>query len=169
MIFLLASIYPMKLTHFLISLSFGLVTICFSQPAWAASEAEVREIARKITVKISEGGKGTGILIRKIGNKYTILTANHVIERSSKFKVFTPDGEPHDATKNYQELEKFKGYDLGILEFTSSKNYELAKIGDSSKMVIDRPVYAAGFPARNQKRKYDAPGSSIEGACHLFW
>jgi tetratricopeptide (TPR) repeat protein len=154
----------MKLTPILIPLSFGLATICLVQPAWAASEVEFKQIATNITVKIEQEkttGVGSGVLIKKIGNVYTVITADHVLGRSSsQFRIITPDGKIHNTIPKSTKSFKPNSYDLATVEFTSSNNYQLAKTGDSDKMIIGTPIYTAGFPAAISGKKYLAPGGN---------
>ena len=52
------------------------------QPVSALTSEQVNDIAKPITVMIGGlDGKGSGVIIDKNGNTYTVLTANHVVKK----------------------------------------------------------------------------------------
>jgi tetratricopeptide (TPR) repeat protein len=125
-------------------------TILFLQPeaAKAISSAEVAQIAQSITVKLENPGnreQGSGIIIKKDGDTYYVLTAFHVVEKTGKYTLIAPDEQEYQI--NYQTVKKGEGVDLAILQFTSSKTYKVAKIGNSDKSTLGTISYVAGFPA----------------------
>lgn len=65
-----------------------------------ASEQQLHQLARAITVKIlSKEGSGSGILVRREGQVYTVLTNQHVLEQASDnyYRIQTPDGQIYQA------------------------------------------------------------------------
>jgi serine protease Do len=103
--------------------------------------------ARAITVKVISGDDwGSGILIRQQGQRYTVLTNEHVLWIGDRYTVQTYDGKQHVAQR--QSSGKFGKNDLGLLEFSSvpSAVYPVAAIGCSLALSTGTPVYAAGFP-----------------------
>ena len=123
------------------------VAIAFVQPqtAVALSSAEVSKIAKTITVLIdNKDGSGTGVIIKKDGDTYTILTAHHVVANEAKYEIVTPDGERYPL--NYNTVKKLPGVDLAIVQFTSSKTYAFATIGNSDNSTEGTIAYVAGFP-----------------------
>jgi serine protease Do len=104
--------------------------------------------ARAITVKVISGDDwGSGILIRQQGQRYTVLTNDHVLWIGDHYTVQTYDGKQHLARR--QSLGKFGKNDLGLLEFISNPSaatYPVAAIGCSLELSAGTPVYAAGFP-----------------------
>ena len=105
------------------------------------------EIARKITVRIiTNSGGGSGVLIGKYGNTYTILTNNHVVLSigNSKYTILTADGISHQG--QLIKSPQFKNLDLAIIQFDSSYNYRIAEIAQSDNLLLGEAVYAAGFP-----------------------
>ncbi len=114
---------------------------------------KIGEIAEKITVLIQgPGSPGSGIIINKNGNTYTVLTAGHVvnfINEGEEADVTTFDNEIYSInTKNIKTFQDNLGktIDLATMEFTSDKNYTLANLGDSSLLKRGTSVYVAGFP-----------------------
>lgn len=129
---------------------FGAATIVIIQPqiALALSSEEISKIAEEITVLIqTPGSRGSGIILSKQGNTYTVLTARHVIESinpGEEADLTTYDGQVYAINTN--KIEKFPNLDLAIVEFEANKNYQLAKIGNSQATRAGKIVYVAGFP-----------------------
>jgi tetratricopeptide (TPR) repeat protein len=123
------------------------VTIVISQaPAVAAISAdEVGKIAKSITVLIDSKNPGSGIIIKRNGNTYTVLTARHVFkDAQAKYEIVTPDDKRY--LLNYSSVKKLPNIDLAVVEFTSSQTYSVAKIGNSDLATEGKAAYVAGFP-----------------------
>jgi S1-C subfamily serine protease len=114
--------------------------------AVAKSAPEINQIAQAITVRIAVGqGNGSGILLQKNGDIYTVLTAAHVVkgESAGQLTVTTADDKQHKAI----EVRRYQGdVDLAIVRFRSTDSYQLAELGDSNKLAGGMDIYAAGFP-----------------------
>jgi tetratricopeptide (TPR) repeat protein len=125
------------------------ISVVLVQPAVLAKSAtEVNNIAQAIAVKISTtDGNGSGILLQKQGDVYTILTAAHVVKNGrASYKITTPDGRSYQPIAN--SIRRYQGdVDLAILKFRSSATYQLAKLGDSNVLQGGMDIYVAGFPA----------------------
>ncbi|WP_392533553.1 serine protease [Nostoc sp. C117] len=123
------------------------VAIAFVQPqiTLALSTVEVAKLAKAITVQIqNKTGSGTGVILKKEGKTYTVLTARHVIETQAQYEILTPDGQHYPL--NYSTVKKLPDVDLAIVQFTSSQSYAVAKIGNSDEATEGAVVYVAGFP-----------------------
>ncbi|MEM7554573.1 MAG: hypothetical protein AAF378_10805 [Cyanobacteria bacterium P01_A01_bin.84] len=63
----------------------------------ASSPVEVGKIAEGITVLIdyrNNPGNGSGVIISKEGNSYTVLTAAHVVEAPNlQYEIVAPDNQ----------------------------------------------------------------------------
>ncbi|MDK2461607.1 GUN4 domain-containing protein [Aphanizomenon sp. PH219] len=134
------------------------------QPVSALTPVQVNDIAKPITVMIGGlDGKGSGVIIAKNGNTYTVLTANHVVKKAGYgiYELITHDGQkyPMESARTLGKL------DLALVKFTSSKNYPIAKIADSQTVKEGATVYYAGFPAEttNQPRNYRFIRADITG------
>ena len=114
------------------------------------SEKALRSRAREITVKVFEGDSwGSGILIHREGNLYTVLTNAHVIfselDRPT-YKIETPDGNVYLATLR-EDIAFPQQEDLALLNFRSSESYyQTAVFGDSSQLQPEEVIIATGFP-----------------------
>jgi len=133
------------------------VSIALVQPqvAFALSSGEVAKMAKQITVLIDSKSPGSGVIVKRSGNTYTVLTAGHVVAGKNKAEIVTPDGQRYQL--NYSTVKPLPGVDLATFQFTSSNNYPVAKIGDSDQSPEGTIAYVAGFP----KAKAASISSSI--------
>ena len=127
-------------------LTFGAIAMQ-SQSVMALSAVEVGKIAKSVTVSIdSENSVGSGVVIKKEGITYTVLTAAHVIRnRKQTYKITTPDGKNYPlVAANIKSATS--DVDLAVVKFQSSANYPIAKLGNVETVSEGSPVYVAGFP-----------------------
>jgi len=116
----------------------------------AASDdgAKVGRIAKAITVKIKGSQGGSGVIVEKVGRRYTVLTAWHVIGSNrpgEEVAITTSDSQEHIAdSRTMQRLAS--DVDLGVITFESSQNYTVAAVGDSRQVEMGQSIYVAGFP-----------------------
>ncbi|MTJ13645.1 trypsin-like peptidase domain-containing protein [Anabaena sp. UHCC 0187] len=115
-----------------------------SQATEISSEKVLRQQARAITVKIMAGESwGSGIMIQRKGQSYTVLTNAHVLRMGSNYKIQTPDGKIYQSQTI--KAVNFNDDDLGLLSFKSSSNYAIASIA-KSPLALGENTFAAGFP-----------------------
>ncbi|QYX30792.1 trypsin-like peptidase domain-containing protein [Sphaerospermopsis torques-reginae] len=139
----------------------AVIIVVQTPSATALQQSEINTIAKKITVRIEgntqEFGKtyGSGIIIKKQGNQYTVLTNWHVVQVPGNYNLYTNDNQKY-AINNKKKLGEL---DLAIVEFNSSLNYSPATIGNSRQLTETTPVYAAGFAA---------PDAICLEACYRF-
>jgi tetratricopeptide (TPR) repeat protein len=122
-------------------------TIVIAKPTavFAISADEVGKIAKSITVLIDSKNPGSGIIIKRNGNTYTVLTARHVFkDPQAKYEIVTPDDKRY--LLNYSSVKKLPNIDLAVVEFTSNQTYSVAKIGNSDLATEGKAAYVAGFP-----------------------
>ncbi len=107
---------------------------------------KVNQLAKDITVRITSANNGgSGVLIAKKGNTYLVLTNAHVTRRATQFEIQAPDGQKYTAKSIDGGFDR--KYDLALLEFTSSKSYQLANLGNPGILKPnDRNIYSVGFP-----------------------
>ena len=69
-------------------------TVAIVQPlaAKALEPAEVDSIAEKITVRIDGANNGSGVIIKRQDNSYTVVTNWHVLQLKGSYTVKTFDG-----------------------------------------------------------------------------
>ena len=106
----------------------------------------VNEVAREITVLIQwEGGNGSGVIIAKQGNTYTVLTADHVVSNKKEFEIITPDGARYPIRVNNKTLRNLSKVDLAVVQFDSDRDYPVAILGNYSLRNKDRYVFVSGW------------------------
>jgi S1-C subfamily serine protease len=113
-----------------------------------------QQIAAKIAVRIQVGKSGgSGVLIGKKANTYLVLTNAHVVREQAGISIQAPDGQKYTAqrVKNLQ----VGNFDLALLEFTSSRAYQLAgfkNFGNREAALNEgREIFTAGFPYDSNK------------------
>lgn len=110
------------------------------------SEKELCNKAKLFTVKVLQGNFwGSGILVKKQGTQYTLVTNGHVLTREAEsYTVETHDGKKHQAFVLVRfDHGKLTGKDLAILQFNSPVNYEVATL---TQWAEGEKVMAGGFP-----------------------
>jgi tetratricopeptide (TPR) repeat protein/S1-C subfamily serine protease len=117
----------------------------------SASQANpqiAKSVAAKVTVRIGVGqGLGSGVLLGKKGSTYLVLTNAHVVREEAGISIQTPDGQSYTARK--VKDPQVGNFDVALLEFTSTRTYQLAKLDVSSQdkfaLSEGNPIFAAGF------------------------
>jgi Flp pilus assembly protein TadD len=115
------------------------------------SPSEVATTAKGFTVLIDgDFGNGSGAIVHRDGNTYTVLTAAHVVRnQNSAYKIVTPDEKEYAITPS--EIKLFPtGIDLAIVRFRSDRVYPIAKLGSARRVSEGKVAYVAGFPAATQ-------------------
>jgi Circadian oscillating protein COP23/Trypsin-like peptidase domain len=131
----------------LTSLSFA-KTVVEPQFAVALAQENVDTIAEQITVMIDgpgddEKSKGSGVIVRREGNIYYVLTNKHVVEKDGDYQVQTVDGTRYLV--NYRQIQKLPELDLAVVQFSSNQNYRVAKLGDSDQISRPQKIYVFGY------------------------
>lgn len=111
-------------------------------------DARVSTIAFQVTVRIlADSSLGSGVIVRRQGRTYTVLTNAHVLDDSqgNRYKILTPDGRTYSGWRLH--WAEFEDRDLALVQFRSDRDYQVAAMGDSQNLAIGDPVYAAGFPS----------------------
>jgi S1-C subfamily serine protease len=108
-----------------ISISIPLFQIA---PARAVQTDRVNNIAQGVVVFIkTQSGHGSGVIIKHVGDTYTVLTAAHVVDdaRSLALEIVTPDRESYDIDNDDIKIAPNK-LDLATVTFRSEKNIPLS-------------------------------------------
>jgi tetratricopeptide (TPR) repeat protein/S1-C subfamily serine protease len=124
---------------------------------------ELEAKAKQITVRIdsSSGANGSGIIIAKEGDIYTVLTAAHVVCKPpdkvgpcepNTYKILTVDGK--EDGKEYpvepSTIKLEEGVDLAVVKFTSRENYQVATLADYPIQDYEY-MFTAGYPRLGEK------------------
>lgn len=120
------------------------LVITLPPTATALTGREVNDIAREITVLIvGERGRGSGFIIARNDNTYSVLTNYHVVDKEDKYIVVTADKEPHAVEPS--RIQPLPGVDLAVVEFTSDKDYQVAQLG-TAKTSEGQDIFVSGWP-----------------------
>lgn len=141
----------MKFNYQLVSILTGVsVALVQVESILAQTSVEVGKIAKGITVVIqskNSNSQGSGIIIQKDTQKdintYTILTAAHVVSRNNQLEIATSDGQRYPLKES--KIRKLKDIDLAVVKFSSKKNYDIAKLGNSKQIAEGETSFVAGF------------------------
>jgi tetratricopeptide (TPR) repeat protein/S1-C subfamily serine protease len=135
--------------------------------------ANVDRIAQQITVRIDSklSGSGSGAIVARQGNTYTVLTAEHVVPKPDQYTVVTPDGQSHAVSLD--TIRRFPGVDLAVLKFSSTQTYPVATLANYTIGLSDRPLaFLSGFPggpgAPNPPTRKFTAGTASSTAVTLF-
>jgi hypothetical protein len=110
-----------------------------------SKKTKLSQYARFISVKVLVGDSwGTGILINRVRNNYTVITNSHVLHEGSNHLVQTYDNKVHKAV--IRKNTRLEGYDLALLEFESNADYLVGLLGKGKILEVGEVVFAAGFP-----------------------
>ncbi len=86
---------------------------------------------------------GSGVIYKKTGSMYYVVTNHHVIEDGVSFKIRFVDEVEVDATVvGFDETS-----DLAVLTFVSDRNLVVAEFGDSDQLMTGSVVLAVGHPS----------------------
>jgi tetratricopeptide (TPR) repeat protein len=115
-------------------------------PAVASSSSEVAKVAKAVTVLIKTGSEqGSGAIINRTGNTYTVLTAAHVVKKTDrKYTIELNDGQVYPISSF--KLAPNGNLDLAVVQFKSDRAYSTIKIGNSNNAEEGTTAYVAGFP-----------------------
>ncbi len=120
-------------------------------PKWVK---DLEQKAKQFTVRIdsSSNANGSGIIIAREGNNYTVLTSAHVLcERVDatkpcggfNYEILAPDGNKYSVDKSSIKIEE--GVDLAVVKFKSSGDYQIATLANYNPNEDDY-MFTAGYP-----------------------
>ncbi len=106
-------------------------------------------ISDRIVQIKTRSGQGSGVIIKHVGNTYTILTAAHVVNDlgDAPLEIVTPDLQQHTATPHEVKIAP-DAIDLATISFQSDRDYIVAKLGDSNTITKGQRIFAAGFQGK---------------------
>jgi tetratricopeptide (TPR) repeat protein/V8-like Glu-specific endopeptidase len=142
----------------LVLLGCSVALVAFVQPVSAKSAADIERVARSVSVEMISG-VGSGVLVHRQGDLYTVITNRHVVCKEKKlcdesgvrssYQLKTNDGQKYQVGRSAIKLLKDAGgnkLDLAIVQFRSSRNYAVAQVAEPGSLKVDDAVYTAGFP-----------------------
>lgn len=87
-------------------------------------------------------GLGSGVIVRRDGDTYYVLSNAHVIGQADSIIVTLDDGREYDAELVGSDERK----DLALVSLETDDNLEVATLGDSSTLRVGDWVLAIGSP-----------------------
>lgn len=110
----------------------------------------VQEIAQLTAVRIlTQRSSGSGTIVRRQGQIYTVLTSWHVLAFSEEHTIVAPDGRRYRPVGQPRQLGNA---DMAITKFRvgteydrSFPQYKVAQVA-ARPVALGEAVYAAGFP-----------------------
>jgi tetratricopeptide (TPR) repeat protein len=129
-------------------------TVLVAQPFhWekaAAQQVSIGKLAQDVTVFIqgvnNPDNFGSGVIIGRGGQSYTVLTAAHVVTGTDQFTIQTGDGLQYTLKR----VQRLPNIDMAIVQFDSGTSYPTARLGNSDQINLTSTVYVAGFPKPGQ-------------------
>ncbi|WP_293129174.1 COP23 domain-containing protein [Microcoleus sp. bin38.metabat.b11b12b14.051] len=131
--------------------------------ACAKTAQEIAELAMFTTVEVNNtlgfAASGSGVIIAKQGNVYTVLTANHVVASlAQEYSIRTHLEKSYTAIRVQRLPKNDRDIDLALIQFQSRDQYSVAPIGESERAVVGSTIYVAGYPlpvASGSERKLE--------------
>jgi tetratricopeptide (TPR) repeat protein len=131
--------------------------VFFANPAIAKSPAEIEQIAKSVSVEMITG-EGSGVIVHRQGNIYTLVTNRHVVcgsggcnksRLAATYRLRTADRQVHQVSNGAVQLLKDSAgnsLDLAIIQFRSNSSYPVAQVAEPGSLKVGAAVYTAGFP-----------------------
>lgn len=131
--------YSFVTTLSIVATTVGFVELSKPSPVIAATP---QAIARQISVQImGKSHRGSGVIISRQGNKFSVLTNAHVVSKADNYQIITADGVSHQSG----DRTIIPNLDLALLTFKSDADYTVAAI-DKSIPSVGETIYIAGCP-----------------------
>ena len=138
-------------------------------PASAKTAQEIAQLAILTTVEVNNtlgfSASGSGVIIAKQGNIYTVLTTNHVVASLAQEYSIRTHLEKNYRAIRIQRLPKNDwDIDLALVQFQSREQYPVAPMGESERAVVGSSIYVAGYPlpiAFGSERKLEFTGGIV--------
>lgn len=87
-------------------------------------------------------GLGSGVIVRRDGSTYYVVTNNHVVGEAAEISIAMYDGEEYSAELVGTDPRK----DLAIVSFSMDTSHPLAVLGDSETVKVGDWAIAVGHP-----------------------
>jgi tetratricopeptide (TPR) repeat protein len=131
--------------------------------AAAQATRPIERIAQDAAIEITIPGTpvaGSGVIIHKQQDLYTLVTNRHVVcgQSGAKctklppgniYQLSTADGQKYQVNDQGVKLLD-NGLDLAVIQFRSSKKYGVAQLAPVDSLRINDAVYVAGFPVEKK-------------------
>lgn len=133
-----------------------------SRTSTSLSLEQLQQLAKKITVKISAKELlGSGTLLRREGQIYTIITNAHVLRAAKPpYQIQTADGHIYQAS--VLQVVELQQDDLAMLQFRSHDIvYTVANVKDACNLQLGDEVFVGGFTSNVTNQKLSSQAEKI--------
>jgi len=131
------------------SVAAGATVLSLQATAHAQSAEAVGKIAEAITVRIEGATQGSGVLVKREGNRYTVLTAWHVVadqKPGEELDIYTPDGKRHPVEQG--SVKRLGGMDAAEITILGNGEYFPARMDRCASKEGDE-LLLAGYTKRS--------------------
>ncbi|MDR2589348.1 MAG: Do family serine endopeptidase [Spirochaetales bacterium] len=87
-------------------------------------------------------GLGSGVILKRSGKTYYVLTNNHVVDKANEINLHLHDGREFKASLVGKDERK----DLAVISFESGEELPVAVLGNSDTLQVGDWVLAVGSP-----------------------
>jgi len=105
-------------------------------------------ISNIIDTDLGTGSNGSGVIYRREGNKYWVVTNHHVLEDFTELEIIYERNDLIFTIEN--DAIEFIGSDpttdIGVITFTSEIDFAVAEFKDYYELELGQYVYAIGSP-----------------------
>jgi tetratricopeptide (TPR) repeat protein len=125
------------------------IVLAATAPAWGLSASQVAQVSKAVTIEIkTENSIGSGVLVAKQPQGYTVLTAAHVVRDEQTYQLIAPDGRSYAIDRS--KIKILAGADLALVSFVSNQSYRTVKVRQANAIAEGSTVYVGGFPLTTQ-------------------
>jgi tetratricopeptide (TPR) repeat protein len=125
------------------------IILAATAPAWGLSASQVAQVSKAVTVEIkTDDSIGSGVLVAKNAQGYTVLTAGHVVRADRKYELIAPDGRSYRIDRS--KIAILPSADLALVSFVSNQPYRTVKVRQANAIAEGSTVYVGGFPLTTQ-------------------
>lgn len=152
---------PSPTPALLFAVGFAVAIAAHFQPVTALEPETIAQQGREITVQIGGMETGSGILLERQGNTYTILTNWRVVDTPGDYTITTNNGDRYAVS--YDRIRRHQEVDLALLEIESDRPYPVAEL-ETTDLAPGTLVYLAGWAEMirdKSERQYALISSTI--------
>ncbi|MEM9162978.1 MAG: DUF2808 domain-containing protein, partial [Cyanobacteria bacterium P01_F01_bin.4] len=145
--------HPLPTPMLKLPLLLSLFTSALATPLLVSLDPpEINALAKDSTVRVNGQSPGSGVIFKKQGDTYYVLTAKHVVETPDEYEIVTPDEQVYPL--DYDKIHPVTDTDLAVAEFNSEQAYPIAALGDSDQVTEGDSVFIAGWPQSGEAIPY---------------
>ena len=138
----------------------AVAAIVIVQPMAIAEKSpqEIARLAQTLTVQVNPAlddprmRSGSGFLLSRQGNRYKVLTCDHV-RRDQPATIRTSDGKSYPILTS-QSVSGSDGTDLAVLVFESATEYPVVTLGNSDQAEIGAQIFVFGYPVNRLDNRF---------------